>query len=445
MIPPLGRIAAVAALLLLLAAAQVAVALAWLPSGSLDPARWDVWLTGGFYAIPESHFSPWLLAGLGLGLAMVAAGTSGAGAPWRLSAVLVLGLGMHLALALAGPNGVGELWQPLARPEEFLAEFGRFVQEGPRDWLAAYGERLRQFRLPLHSSAHPPGGVLLMVALLLFTMHPVRMAVALAGLGVLGAWGLQRLARHLLPPDLALAAAALWLAVPSVALFNGTTVDVPRAVAAIVVALAWHRAARRGRARSWFLAGAVHATALLLTLSLVTLLPVLVALVWSHLRDRRPAELSGWAGAGVAGGVSVYLLLWLATGFDMWDCAWTVRHNIATKLQVMERPAAMLLLNLPVFAASTGVALSGLLLAGTGERRPAWVRGILVGVGVGMAMTSPLVRGEVERVWLPFTPFLALAAAGMLQRPGGLHVARWVGFALVAQAVAVEALFGTFW
>lgn len=432
MSPPPGRVAAASLLLLLLASAQVLGALLWLPHGTPEPQAWDVWLTGGFYAIPEPDPSLWLVPPLLCGAGMVWAGASG-----RPGWTLALAGAMHVGLIVAGPLRMGELFAPLVRPEEYLAEFPRFLQEGPVAWLGAYVPRLQAHDLPLHATAHPPGATLFMIAMLLLTAHPVRMALLLVGLGLLGAWGLQRLARQFMPERQAVLAAMLWLAIPSVALLTGTNADLPRAVAAVAVALAWQRAAHRGRSTSWFLAGAIHGAAVLLSFSLVTLVPVLVALVWPSLSGRR------WVLAGVAGAATVFLLLWLATGFDVVACAWAVRANIAAKVEGMGRPAWLVLLNLPVFAASSGFALSGLLLAG--GSRPAWVTRLLGGVLLGLALTSPLVRGEVERVWLPFTPFLALAAAGMLQGPPGLRLARGVGLALVAQAVAVEGLFGTFW
>lgn len=432
MSPPPGRVAAASLVLLLLATAQVVVALLWLPHGTWQPQAWDVWLTGGFYLIPEPDPSLWLLPPLLCGAGMVRAGASG-----RLGWTLALGGAMHVGLIVAGPLRMGELFAPLVRPEEYLAEFPRFLQEGPIAWLGAYVPRLEAHDLPLHATAHPPGATLFMIGMLLLTAHPVRMALLLVAVGLLGAWGVQRLARHFMPERQAVLAAMLWLAMPSVALLTGTNADLPRAVAAVAVALAWLRAARSGRLTSWFLAGAVHGAALLLSFSLLTLAPVLVALVWPWLTGRR------WILAGVAGAATVFLLLWLATGFDVVACAWAARTNIAAKVQGMGRPAWLVLLNLPVFAASSGFALSGLLLAGGSP--PAWTRRMLWGVLAGLALTSPLVRGEVERVWLPFTPFLALAAAGSLEGEPGLRLARAVGLALVVQAVAVEGLFGTFW
>ncbi|MPY72608.1 MAG: hypothetical protein GEU92_21510 [Alphaproteobacteria bacterium] len=55
-------------------------------------------------------------------------------------------------------------------------------------------------------------------------------------------------------------------------------------------------------------------------------------------------------------------------------------------------------------------------------------------VAVALADLSQLSRGEVERIWLPFVPWLALAAPG--HRRGWL--AAQVAVALILQSVLVS-------
>lgn len=416
-----------------------------LPTAQQAPRQWEHWLTGGFYAYPMPFWSHWLLLAAGCGVAMILVATSRGRQGLRLVGIALLGAGMHLSLAAADPEGLTGMALPLASSQEYLADSSALQEMGLQAYLSSYVARQVTDQMPLHARSHPPGSVLFMHGLHRLTGSVRAMALSLLALTALGALLLGRLARELTPQASPCLTAAWWLAIPSVAIFDLTTLDMPRTVAGIAVALACLTAARRGGVGPWLLWGLFYGISSLLTLSLVALWPVMAVLAWNQAQDRRARSVLLAAASAIFGASLIYLALWFYSGFNILACLHAAGQNSLHLMGLIGRPHAMSLVNFPVFAISSGVALSALLMMGIGTRRPGWVRGLLPAVLVGLLATAPFLRGEVERVWLPFTPFLALAGSGLLARLEGRGLARVIGLALVAQAVAVEWIFCTLW
>ncbi len=98
------------------------------------------------------------------------------------------------------------------------------------------------------------------------------------------------------------------------------------------------------------------------------------------------------------------------------------------------RPAAYLTLvgNPAALALATGPAVAAGLAATLSRARAAWRPALLPAAALAavlVANLSQMSRGETERIWLPFVPWLALAAPG--DRRGWL--AAQVALALVLQ------------
>jgi methylthioxylose transferase len=103
-----------------------------------------------------------------------------------------------------------------------------------------------------------------------------------------------------------------------------------------------------------------------------------------------------------------------------------------------ERPGlyATLAGNPAALALATGPAVAaGLVSVFRVPDRRAWVLPGAAIVALVVADLSQLTRGEVERIWLPFVPWLALVAPGDRRR----WLAGQAGVALVLQATIVSA------
>ncbi|MGH9194045.1 MAG: hypothetical protein ACRDZ0_16420, partial [Acidimicrobiales bacterium] len=322
---------------------------------------------------------------------------------WLLAGSMLAALAWALSLALIdGPSGLlaslGGRYDYLAAvadggsPDGFLA---RFVPEHD-SW-------------PIHVQGHPPGMVLLLLGL---------DAVGLARTGVVAATVLVGgsatvpaalvatrdvagdAAARRLAPVLVLAPAAIWWSSAD-ALFAG--------VAAWAVALAVLATARRGPA-SWAMgagAGVLGSAALLLSygLALLAVVPLVVG-VWRH----RLAPLA----ASVAVIAVAYLAV-RAAGFDWWRGLEATRAayqgGVAT-----ERPYGVFLLaNVAVFATAAGpAAIAGLgRLARVGRGAALQMLAGAATASVLGANVSGLSKGEVERIWLPFAPWVIVAAAAV--------------------------------
>jgi hypothetical protein len=88
--------------------------------------------------------------------------------------------------------------------------------------------------------------------------------------------------------------------------------------------------------------------------------------------------------------------------------------------------------NPAVLALAVGPAVA----AGLVTRRTRTLLPLLAVAAVAAANLSQMSRGEVERIWLPFVPWLALAAPGDRRR--------WLA-AQVGVAVALQAALATAW
>jgi hypothetical protein len=230
--------------------------------------------------------------------------------------------------------------------------------------------------------------------------------------------------------------AAPALAILPAAIWSGTSVDaVFAALVAVGLALAVAAAVAPAGARPRALAaGLVLGTALLGTYGAVPLVLVAAALVVALAGWRAPRLL-----ALVGGGAAVPLLVAAGAGF------WWPAGLVATRAAYWsgigaERPGWYLTLagNPGALALALGPAVAvGLATTARAAGGPVTRDRLLPGavlVAVVLTDLSQLARGEVERIWLPFVPWLALAAPG--DRRGWLGAQ--VGVALLLQSVLVS-------
>jgi len=308
------------------------------------------------------------------------------------------------AIALALVDGTGALTQPLLS-NQYLATVAPAADLGA--FLRTFTNRIAEYNI--HTEGHPPGMVVVLWVMDRVGLSGVRwnsalvfgggaaavVAVLVATRDVAG----ELIARRALPFLVLAPAAVAWTSGDP--FFAGVSAW---AVAALVLATS-----RSGwRADMLAVVGGVlfAATAFLsYGLVLLAIIPMVIA-GWR----RRPRVLV-IAGAVVAIAV---VLIWAGTGFAWWNglAATRVRyfHGVGGR-----RPYDYFLLaNLAAFAVAIGPAIA---VALTKVRRGPFA--LLVGAALAVVLladVSGMSKAEVERIWLPFVPWVMVAGALLATR-----------------------------
>jgi methylthioxylose transferase len=389
------------------------------------------------------HPSTRLLAAVALGAAAVWVGPRLAR---RLSFGALLAAawaaGAAWAVTLAAGDGLDAVAAPLRSRYEYLAAVPR-VHE-PVAFLHGFVGHLTTY--PTHVKGHPPGLLLGLAGLRSLGLDgAAAAAVAVIAIGA-AAGPLALVALRALRDERAARAAAPFVAVAPAAVWIGTSADAlfagVGAAAVALFALATRerpgisaiagsagRLARPvgGRALA-FAAGAVFGVALMLTYGAAPLAVLLVAIAIRAGRLR----LLALAALGALAVLGAFAL----AGFAWWDGLRATHHLYASGVAARRPYAAFMLIDLAAFAVALGPATA----AGLARLRSPAVWTLVAGalVAVAVADLSGFSRGETERIWLPFAPWLLLAA-------GALPRARaWLG-AQVALALALQAGVHTPW
>jgi hypothetical protein len=299
---------------------------------------------------------------------------------------------------------------------------------------------------PVHIAGHPPGALLFFVLLVriglggglaagvavtvIAATTPVAVLIALRRLGAEG--GARRAA-----PFLVLGPAAIWMSVSADAMFG--------AFAAWGLCLLACAATARTQARTaaWAAAsGLVLGYCVMLSygLPLLGILAVTVLLV-----TRRWSALP-WAAATAA----LVVLAFAAAGFVWWDAYpvlvdryWAgVATNRPYAYWVWANIAALAVSAGPVVGAGVAVALTRLrsIRALSPDQRTIVALTVAALATILLADLSGMSKAEVERIWLPFVPWLLVGTA--------LLTDRWRRGGLAGQvlfAVAVQHLLATGW
>ena len=338
---------------------------------------------------------------------------------WRivLLATYAGGLAWMLALALVdGPRGVGHI---LGTQYEYLRT-ARATTDLPHT-LATYVSRIPYDAVPsnwpVHIAGHPPGALTFFVVLvrlglgsdfaagLVVTLLAASTAVAvLVTLRLLGAEVVARRAA----PLLAFGPAAVWQCTSADAMFAAVA-----AWGMTCLALAGTARGRPLWTAGWSVAaGLLLGYAVMLSYGL-PLLAVLAVAVLVLARSWRPLVPVALAAAAV-------VLAFAAFGFAWWHALPVLRERYWAGV-ASRRPAAYWMwANLaalaisagPLVGAGIGQAASRVRGAATdaGTRVVVWLSGAAV-VMVLAADASQMSRAEVERIWLPFVPWLLVSCA----------------------------------
>ncbi|MEP6666711.1 MAG: hypothetical protein ABJA81_09710 [Nocardioidaceae bacterium] len=419
--------------------------------------NWDVALKSWppLHAQWEPRVGPGTVPAILLGVVgVVYADRLARAASWSLllAGIYVLGVAWMVSLATVdGNDGIGVIldtgyeYLRTARTIDSWSDVSAMLHE--------YVDRIpgsNPGHWPVHLAGHPPGAVLffvLLVALglgsglaagwaviLVAATAPVAVLVTLR---VLGAEDRARLAA----PFLVLGAAAIWMAVSADAVFAALA-----AWGMCCLAVAATRPSARGVAGWGVLSGLLLGYCVMMSYGL-PLLGFLALAILLIARNVRPLVWAVTAGAAV-------VLAFLAAGFVWWE-ALPVVHDRQYTGVAQNRPQTYYLWgNLAALAWSAGALMFAGVASSLGRRWSSWrevVRGVsstrvvvlLTVASVSMvvgAEASGASKGEVERIWLPFVPWLLLGTTLLPEswrRPG---------LALqVVVAIAVQHLLLTGW
>ena len=144
-----------------------------------------------------------------------------------------------------------------------------------------------------------------------------------------------------------------------------------------------------------------------------------------------------WAIAGLAVGVGVVVAAFTADGFWWPDGVRATHHFYAHNYGSGSRPYEYFLLaDLAVFILMIGpAAIAGIVHLNLRRNAAGWLVAAAI-VAVAVSDLSGVMRGEVERIWLPYAPWVVVAAAALTRRRGWLLLQ--VAVALAVQGLVVS-------
>ena len=370
----------------------------------------------GGISVPPLHgtFSPeWFGPGTipALVLALLAvryASGMAARLPWwgLLAASYAVGLAWLLSLAhVRGTNGVAHV---LAHPYDYLTTAGAVTDVG--GLLQEYVARIdadHPQNWTVHVAGHPPLALLFFVGLVRLGLESygagivvaaVAASTALAVLTTLRVLGAEEPARRA-APFLVLGPSGLFMAVSADALFAAVG-----GWGLAALAVAGTRTAHRAAILWSVVAGLLLGAAVMLSYGLLLLGPLALA-VLAVARSWRPMPIA-------AGAAAVVILGFAAAGFAWWEGLVALQERYWRGL-ASDRPGGYWTwANLAALTICAGPALgAGLAQLRRGvDRAVLWLSGAAV-AAVLVASLSQMSRAEVERIWLPFVPWLLVSTA----------------------------------
>ncbi|MUN05636.1 hypothetical protein GLX25_00690 [Agromyces luteolus] len=364
----------------------------------------------------------------------------------RWGALLAIAYAAAVAwmVALATVDG----WDGIGRILEHRYEYLGTARE-----VTDFGATLRDYiahipldsedNWPVHIAGHPPGALLFFVVLVRlglggglaagFVVLLVGATAALGVLTLLRRLGAEDAARRA-APFLAMGPAAIWFAVSADGMFA--------AVAAWgLCALGFAATAGRlGAMAAWsVLAGLLLGYCVMLSYGL-PILGILALAVLALGRDWRPLPIAALAALAV-------VLAFAAFGFAWWEAFPVLVERYWDGVASRRQFTYWVWGNLAALAISAGP-LVGAAIATTGARAIGWrseVRPERVVIVLALAAAATIVaadlsqmsKAEVERIWLPFVPWLLVGTALLTERWRRAGFAGQLAFALVVQHLLV--------
>jgi len=328
------------------------------------------------------------------------------------------------AVALSFSDGLDAIAAPLRTRYEYLAAVPAVV--APGRFLDGFVTALPGY--PTHVKGHPPGMVLLLWLLDRAGLGGAEVAAALViGAGAIAAPAAMiavcamagEAAARRAAPYLVFAPAAVWIATSADALFAGVAAA---GIACFALAAARPREQRAPAAALGLLAGIVLGGALMLSYSVAPL--GAIVLVLAAARRAWPAL------AAATVGVLLVLGAFAALGFVWVEGLRTTGDLYAGGVASRRPHAAFIVINLAAFGLAIGPAAA----AGLGRlrERGVWLLAGPMLAAIAIASLSGLSKGEVERIWLPFVPWILVATAALRPSRGWFAAQLALGLALQA-------------
>jgi len=385
-------------------------------------------------ATPLSLLAPLVAAGV------LAAGSAGWLERLRWGPLVLVGwlAGLAWALALAVTDGAGGLTRSLSDPTTYGSDVAA-VDDHPMHYLATYVRDAQT-----HSFAargHPPGAVLLLWALGRLGVHSqLAQGILLTALGTLTIPAVLycvadvcgRATARLYLPVLVLAPYAVWVSV---------SVDGVEAALGAVAVVAGVRASGHGR-RGWAAAGWSIACGVLLGIAGMVGYAVVwlgLSVVLLYFARRRP-----FLNVGTGIGAVIVVVVVNAMGFDWLAGLAAARSDFTTRIEPHRSALWWSLISLATLILACGPALYA--SARKIRNTPAWPFLVGSAIAVLFSVVAGLERGGAEAAWLPFFPWLTVAAVAPESQGGDPPPAPWplvVGGAVTA--LVIEALLATPW
>jgi methylthioxylose transferase len=360
---------------------------------------------------------------------------------WRRLLVVAYVASLAWLLALALVDGTSGLTRVMANQHEYLVT-AREVTDVPA-MLREYVDRIpaaHPDNWAIHVAGHPPGAVLFFIGLVhvglggdlaaALVVCIVAASIPVAVLLTARSLGAEHHAR-LAAPFLVLSPAAVYLGVSGDAVFTATAAWGLAALAASATAV------RSGVVVAWaVVAGALLGWCVMSSYGLPLLGVIALAVLW--------LARSWWPLPVAAASALVVVLVFAALGFAWWE-AYPVLVERYWDGIAATRPASYWMWgNVGALLVSAGPLLgAGVAVAArrhTGGARTIAVLALAGLLAVTIADLSRMSKAEVERIWLPFVPWLTLSMALL---PSDWR--RWgLGLQVVA-ALLVQHLLYTSW
>ncbi len=393
------------------------------------------------HAAFDPHVEPWIVLPVLVALATVWTMRVSSRLSWRAVLGAAWGLSATWAVSLASIRGWHRISAPLGHPGEYLAVVPKITSLGA--FLDHFVEHIRGY--PVHVQGHPPGFVVIVWALRHVGLGgPLAVSLLCIAVGAASAPAALIVVREVAGdewarramPFVAVSPAAIWIATSADAFYAG--------VGAWGVALVVVATGRSGRHSDVcaLVGGLLFGMTAFLSYGLVllALIPLVVA---ARRRRARPIVLAA------IGALPVFVAF-LAAGFWWVDGLVATRGRYAAGIASRRPYLVFLVANLSSLAIALGPATAVAL-----RRLRDHGVGLVVGgalLAVTIADLSGMSKSEVERIWLPFMPFLLVAGGALVVSrtagaPGVLPRVRGTGWLIAQAAVAIllESLVRTAW
>ena len=332
---------------------------------------------------------------------------------------------------------------PLTRSDQYFRNVQTVQTLGPLEYarqfpaLDAPGRKI----LALHTTTHPPGAVIALWAIWrLMFKSPTATAYAETAIGMSTLVAAYFIASELGGEAAGRRAAVLFAACPGVLVYTTTSTD-----ALFMAAVGWATVAlvRAHKSKGWALAAGTSAfLATLMTWGALALGFIGLGLLLTYRpdHDRWDAGKRGLLLA-LAAFLGLIGLLRIILGVDLVAAFRATSHYQLVDPAFHRSYAYWVVGNIVAIFFSLGLANTALLIARTrqmvGKQR--WCIESVFWAALVTASVSGVFRGETDHNWLFFLPLgVALAAQQAIEAAGPASAG-------IVQAVAVEALFYTFW